>query len=297
MKLSLSADEMAALYGLPFAAICLYVMAIRPRMDFATGLVGVRPRISWHALTEWLYVEQVSGPLEKGSPSVDQVRRLARHLVRVGLVQMRSSEIHRQLVFFCPLAHRDNSVQIQPARNPPDQPARQPDRGYQRGNAPNPPDNPPDPNTLNPPDIRSPKGSYYHHHNIVRTQMSESGGGGGDLIWPKSLTKGERAAIGRMIEANSLNGSSQLLLDELQGAIGTKGVSNKVGYARRIVQAMIEGKFTPERAIAVQEGRARQAEIERQEADRRPADPAAARRSLPGKLGDVLKKRRAHVER
>ncbi|KAE8755150.1 hypothetical protein FSO04_36030 [Paraburkholderia madseniana] len=56
-SIKLCEAEMQALYGLGYEAIALYVMAIRPRMDFATGMVGVAPRISWQALREWIYVE------------------------------------------------------------------------------------------------------------------------------------------------------------------------------------------------------------------------------------------------
>ena len=69
MKVLLNEQELEALAGLPLLASALYVMAIKPRIDIATGVVGIKPKISWRALAEWLYVEPHSGIKNSGSPS------------------------------------------------------------------------------------------------------------------------------------------------------------------------------------------------------------------------------------
>ena len=73
----LSDAELSALRGLPYFVRCLYVLAIRPYMDFRTGVVGLGPRISYRALAEALYVEPHQGEIDAGPPSYQspQARR------------------------------------------------------------------------------------------------------------------------------------------------------------------------------------------------------------------------------
>lgn len=101
MKILLNEQEQEALTGLPLLAFCLYVKAIKPRMDIATSLVGAKYRISWQALTEWLYVEPHPG-IKSGSPSINQLRRAVFWLQKSGLIQNLSKK--KQLVFKCLLA-------------------------------------------------------------------------------------------------------------------------------------------------------------------------------------------------
>lgn len=117
MKISLNDHELGALFGLPHAVICLYVMAIRPRMNYATGTVGIKPFISWQALTEWVYVEPVPGvPIRQ--LSIEAVRRAAWRLRAAGLLRIASNVCNRQLIFECLLADRDSSVKNQADRRP-----------------------------------------------------------------------------------------------------------------------------------------------------------------------------------
>lgn len=106
MRFLISDDELAALDGLPWAARLLYLMGLRPHMDYATGLVGTaKRRISLQQLREALFVEPGAGRSESGSPSKDQVRRALHLLTRAGLVE-RQDEPGR-LVFRLPLAAAD----------------------------------------------------------------------------------------------------------------------------------------------------------------------------------------------
>lgn len=97
----LSQQEQEALDGLPLLARLLYLVAIRSRMDKKTKLVGMYPKVSWRAFTEWLEVEGMPG-IKAQRPSEQQVRRSARHLEKQGLVQMRS--VDKQLIMHLPMA-------------------------------------------------------------------------------------------------------------------------------------------------------------------------------------------------
>lgn len=115
MHVYITEEEMTALDGLPWLSFCLYVKAIKPRMDYQTHRVGEYPRISWTALAEWLYVEPHPG-VKGGSPSRDQLRRAINWLVKAGIIEVRS--LGRQLIFECLLAKQGNSVQNKAAINP-----------------------------------------------------------------------------------------------------------------------------------------------------------------------------------
>lgn len=95
--------EWEALAGLPDRAFRLY-LCLRRRMDFGSGMVGVRPRVSWQALAEDLYVEPAAGRTtgDSGSPSLKALRFAAELLQRAGLLESRSAD--RALIFALPLA-------------------------------------------------------------------------------------------------------------------------------------------------------------------------------------------------
>lgn len=109
--------ELSALYGLPLAARVLYLTAIRPYMDYSTGVVGVKRGISLNSLAETLYVEPHKG-MKEGVYSRDQVKRLVYWLERNGLVERQSLE-REKLIFFLPMADRDEQVQKKAATYPP----------------------------------------------------------------------------------------------------------------------------------------------------------------------------------
>lgn len=122
--IKLNDAELDALSGLGHAAFRLYVAAIRPRMDYATGTVGKRVRISWQALKEWMYVEPRSG-VAAVTHNESMVRRLAKQLVKHGLLREIGDSFH--IAFLCPLADTDNAAQKQADRgSTPSQGARKP---------------------------------------------------------------------------------------------------------------------------------------------------------------------------
>ncbi|QLI80809.1 hypothetical protein HZU75_04285 [Chitinibacter fontanus] len=104
-------DALAGLAHIPFR---LY-HALRKRMDFKTGRVGERPKVSYQALREDLYVEPGQGKAmaDCGSPSVDALRHALKMLERVGLVKVIPAD--RQLIFSLILA---DAELVRPAEVP-----------------------------------------------------------------------------------------------------------------------------------------------------------------------------------
>jgi hypothetical protein len=109
-------DELDALYGLPLAARVLYLTAIRPYMDYESGIVGINRRISLRGLMETLYVDPHQG-MKGQTYSRDQVYRLVGWLEKTGLVERRSIE-REKLIFFLPLADRGFQVKKKAATKP-----------------------------------------------------------------------------------------------------------------------------------------------------------------------------------
>lgn len=108
MDYKINQDERNALKGLPHLPRLVYLEALRPYMDFATGFVGIKRGVSYQSLSEELYVEPHTG-YESGSPSRQQMRRAVKTLEREGLVAIQSEG--KRLVLHCPLATSDYSAQ------------------------------------------------------------------------------------------------------------------------------------------------------------------------------------------
>lgn len=100
----ITAEEWEGLRGLPGLAQRVYLMELRPRMDFETGIVGERVRISYQSIAEALYVEPRQGrhSAETGSPSLQAIRTALQQLEEAGLIQRIKAE--RQLIFRLVLA-------------------------------------------------------------------------------------------------------------------------------------------------------------------------------------------------
>lgn len=107
--------EDQALQGLPLLAQLLYLRGLRLAMDYATGMVGAPPYgVSWRTLAYQLYVEPARGRSEYGQPTQKSLRFAVGLLARAGLVEVRSGD--RELLFFLPLADRDDSAQTNRGR-------------------------------------------------------------------------------------------------------------------------------------------------------------------------------------
>lgn len=113
--------EHDALYGLPFLQQLLYFRAIRPYMDFASGLVGIERGISYQSLAEECFVAPHPG-YAVTRVGRDQVRRGVVGLEQKKIIQRRSEG--RCLIIQCLLATQDSCVQNKAATRPPQQAAR-----------------------------------------------------------------------------------------------------------------------------------------------------------------------------
>lgn len=116
MDYKINCRERDALKGLPHLPRLAYLEAIRPYMDYSTGMVGIRRGISYQSLREELYVEAHTGYVNSGSPSKQQLRRALQTLERAGLITIHSTD--KKLIVKCELATWDNCDQNKPGTNP-----------------------------------------------------------------------------------------------------------------------------------------------------------------------------------
>ena len=115
-RVSFNEDELEALWGLPWLPQLIYMRAIRPNMDYASGVVGIRTsrtkRISYQAIREQVEVHEKQGRNSSEQPSMSALRHAVSTLINVGLIARVSGHGDRSacLVFRCLLADVDSSV-------------------------------------------------------------------------------------------------------------------------------------------------------------------------------------------
>jgi len=109
MRTQFNDQEDEALQGLPWLAQLLYLRGLRPYMDYASGIVGVKRGVSYQGLGETLYREPGQGKTEFGPPTLKALRHAVSLLERAGLLVKIAAD-HR-LIFQLVLATRDDSVQ------------------------------------------------------------------------------------------------------------------------------------------------------------------------------------------
>jgi hypothetical protein len=115
-RVSFNEDELEMLWGLPWLPQLIYMRAIRPNMDYATGVVGIRTsrtkRISYQAIREQVEVHEKQGRNGSEQPSMSALRHAVSTLINVGLIARVSGHGDRSacLVFRCLLADVDSSV-------------------------------------------------------------------------------------------------------------------------------------------------------------------------------------------
>jgi hypothetical protein len=108
MRTQWNEAEDDALHGLPWIAQLVYLRALRPYMDYATGTVGMKRGVSLKSIAEMLHVEHGQGRRDYGDPTPKAVRYALELLEREGLIERIAAD--RQLVFHLPLADTDSSV-------------------------------------------------------------------------------------------------------------------------------------------------------------------------------------------
>ena len=97
-RIRFNTAEMRALEGMPYPWRCLY-LALRWRMDIATGCVGLVPGagVSWGALRDDLFIEPAPGRKGTGRPKESTVRKWANGLESVGLLTYQT--VGKRLIF------------------------------------------------------------------------------------------------------------------------------------------------------------------------------------------------------
>lgn len=255
MAISLSDQELAMLYGQSHFILSAYVMAIRPRMDFKTGVVGIAPRISYQALSEWMYIEPRAGLKGAGSPSVSSIRRAIEQLKKIGLlVSIGNAET---LVFRLPFANTGNSVPNKADKKP---------TGYydtmealrdmeEKKQADSP--EKPKADTQQVSDLVINTTTV---NNLITTaQNVPPVVVVSDLVFSSKLTPKEQTEVLRIFaKEETPPESQQTILDEFAGASSTaRGVSNPVGFIRALCQKAKAGEFTAEKANPIANARAK----------------------------------------
>lgn len=129
MSVRLDNEELELLSGhgasaLSHAAKLAYILGIRPHMDYATGIVGHKRKVSYQSLAELLEFSPVRGSQRKEQRfNREALRAIFRELERVGLIRWIKNE-DRCLFFECLVAHRDSSPEMRsnprttPSSNP-----------------------------------------------------------------------------------------------------------------------------------------------------------------------------------
>jgi len=105
--------ELSALAGAGAEIAHLYLVALRPRMDFRTGVVGRVVRISYQALREWTERTARRG-VRYLAHDKSKLQRMLAQLEKLGLLRRLGGQY--ELVFACPLADTDSCVQKKAGR-------------------------------------------------------------------------------------------------------------------------------------------------------------------------------------
>jgi hypothetical protein len=276
LAINLTADEMDALEGLPYLVICLYVMAIRPRMDYQTRLVGIRPRISRQALAEWIYVDPLLASRSAGRPSIKQLRYAIGLLEQAGLLQTKPAE--RQLIFFLPKARQGKSVSDSRGR----------DGGRDKGR----PEAAPNMDYSHTRGRDSGRDRGLHQKQALESKPTPTPSlpegapvGVVDLNFEStSFQAAQQQAIETLLckelhQCQDWKIPAQLLLDECTGQGRIREIKNPLGYLRTLARRFVAGQFTPELAGQIKAGRQKK-HIE-------PDKPTVFVRKTPAQLAEL----------
>ena len=110
-KILINENEFEAFEGLSHLAVMIYIKAIRPYMDYKTGITGWKRGISYQSIKEEVYVEPIAGrhTNKSGSHTKSAIRNAIKELIKSGLLQLIPAG--KKLVFSLVLAVSDNSDQ------------------------------------------------------------------------------------------------------------------------------------------------------------------------------------------
>lgn len=115
LMLRLTSDELEALAGVRHDARLLYLLGLRPYMDFKTGVVGVKRRVSYQGFRELLEVfpDRGSAAGAVQSPTKSALRALLLLLERHGLIEKLAQRRRIDpMVFKLPFADCDENNRL-----------------------------------------------------------------------------------------------------------------------------------------------------------------------------------------
>lgn len=296
VRVMLNAYELAALAGLPSLAVVAYVLAIRPWMDYRTGLCGIARGISWQSIREAVEVEGHQG-MPRQTFTEAQCRRAVAHLEKRGLLTRRSTDA--ALVFRANLATRDNGVEkkavpmLTPKAAPIAQPA-MPATALDSGNGK--PKAVPKAVAKAVPPPAEPLTSNQSSSSYLPDVVGDAAQTTTTAIVFHRVIKPEFQAAMLAAVAEFSAEDQQLALDELAGAIlsragGNNPIRSQLSYLRAIVANVRSGAQVWTNALEVAAARrAEAARIEREASMRQLPTPPAASRFRPGvSLAETLK--------
>jgi len=104
-------EEDEKLQGLPHFAQLLYLRVLRRHMDYRTGIVGRKRRISYQMIIEVMYVERARGStVREEKVTVKKIRVALQQLISAGLIEpVRKGDKFESMVFMLPVASIDAS--------------------------------------------------------------------------------------------------------------------------------------------------------------------------------------------
>jgi hypothetical protein len=119
-------------------------------------------------------------------------------------------------------------------------------------------------------------------------------GGGGDLVYPKTLTPGQRGALQNRLAVLN-HDHAQQVLDELSGRMAIAQVKNPIRYCAALIESMQRGEFAPELGIKVVDARQAQAAHQAGLAQIQKASSVSAssdRREIPIQFREIFERMR-----
>lgn len=257
----LTMEEIEALEGLPFAAVVLYVVGLRPLMDGASGVVGIHRRVSWGRLA--LTINPAPHPgYQAPRVSRSAARRIGATLERCGLVRIQSNDTAKQLIFKLPLApvrllaqNKADTNPTQQADTPPAEGKAAPSRHSKNGQA---------DTFLQSINIKTPP--LPPGAKSTRTTPATREGAGALFVFPPGLSQTTREQLGPHLEGLT---QAQEILDELGARMALGGLQYPTRYARALIKQARAGEFIPDQADTYRRARERQqrAQIEAQAQD------------------------------
>jgi hypothetical protein len=121
--------------------------------------------------------------------------------------------------------------------------------------------------------------------------------GGGHLIYPKTISPRQRAALQNRLAALNHN-QAQQVLDELSGRLAIAQLKNPIRYCVALIEAAQHGQFSPELGLKVMDARQAQAAFQAELARIEKTSPIASRsepRGIPTEFREIFERIRTRT--